>query len=543
MSALDHGVLGNGHLIALISPAASVDWLCLPRFDSPSVFAGLLDPAAGAFEVLPEAPLLQTEAAYHPRSNGLRTTLYTAAGRVAVDDICPPGVPELLRILRPMDGPLTIRIRFEPRGDYGRAPGGATLWTRAPVNSSFTLDGPLAMVVAQGAARTDPADAQAILRGAVAADREWCGSVPDALARSALCLRLHTYAPTGAIIAAATTSIPEALGTPRTWDYRYAWIRDGAFAAHALLELGFTEEARRFLDFVVEAVGDDVPRPLYGVGGERDLPERKLPHLAGFEGTGPVRVGNAAALQRQHDSEGQIVWLADALDRRGVSPDAARYAWLARQVDRAATNADRPDDGVWEFRGRPRLYTFSRAWCWVALHRGARLADRRGDEERARRWRTRADALRGALLAEADRVGFFAQAAGSEDADASSLCLASLGLIDGRDPRFVATVRRCEEVLLTNGLMRRYQVVDDFGETTSAFGLCTLWWAEALARIGEVSRAESVLDGFLARANPVGLFSEDFDPDAGRMLGNFPQVYSHVGIIEAWRSIRTSGRR
>ena len=523
MARLDHGVVGNGRVIALVAPDTRVDWMCLPRFDGPSVFGGLLDPDAGRFEVRPAAPVFRTEARYLARSNVLRTVLHTAAGPLTVDDLCPAGAPELLRIV---EGDAPWAPVFEPRGAYGLEAGGAQL-ARAGG----------ACLVSAGAPETDVARAVEIREATLAADRAWCAGVPDALVRSALCLRLHTYAPTGAIIAAATTSVPEALGTPRCWDYRYAWVRDGAFAAHALLRLGFAGEAQAFLDFLVGAVGRGAPQPLYGIGGERALPERVLGHLAGFEGTGPVRVGNEAAAQRQHDSEGQIVWLAEALEAAGGRVDGGRFEFLAMQVERAAENADRTDDGVWEFRDRPRLYTFSRAWCWVALDRGAKLAARRGDG-RAAGWRARADALRGALLAEADRVGFFAQAAGGAEVDASSLCLAALGLVDGGDPRFVETVRRCEAVLVARGLMRRYQIVDDFGETTSAFGLCTLWWVDALARCGEVSRAERVLERYLAYANPVGLFSEDVEPDAGRLLGNFPQVYSHVGIIEATLSLR-----
>lgn len=536
---LDHGLVSSGKVLALVAPDSSVDWLCLPRFDAPSVFARILDPEGGTFRV-EGAPISMR---YRADTNVLETVLAVDGGTVRIIDACRGAA--FVRAVEPVSGTPSARVVFEPRPDYARCKPALRLGKRGIDADGLTLATSVGAAILAGepvdfsqaqsfvlAADPPALDAFGLIHQATEEDRRYCADMPPALRRHALVLKAHTYQQTGAIIAAATTSIPEAIGTPRTWDYRYAWIRDGSFAAEALLRLGKPRAAWDFLDFMRNAIANDAPQPLYGIEYERDLTERSLPHLRGFADTQPVRIGNAAALQIQHDAYGQIVWLADAWEQAVDGRlDATRYAWVERQAEAALAVGDAPDCGIWEFRDRPGRYTFSQLWRWVAFDRMARIAARHAQPDE--RWRSAAETVRADLLAAADRVGFFAQTLDGDDVDASSLQIAALGLVPGDDPRLLATIDRCEAVLAIDGLMRRYVAEDDFGETTSTFGLCTLWWAEALALAGRVEAAQAVYERFSSFANPVGLFAEDIEPDTGRLLGNFPQVYSHTGLITA----------
>jgi alpha,alpha-trehalase len=356
--------------------------------------------------------------------------------------------------------------------------------------------------------------------------------------RSALCLKLHAYHDTGAIIAAATTSIPEAMGTPRTWDYRYCWLRDAAFVVEAMRRLGYLNEGEQFIQFLRDVAESGPLQPLYGIGGERDLEEIMLPHLAGFGGNGHVRIGNAAALQQQNDLNGELILCLQTLltDPRLVVEDAPSFFALVRRlVENAIEIAPKPDTSIWEFRSILRHYTFSRAMCWTAIDRGALLAQRFGQPELSARWASIADAEKRAVLegGYSNELGFFVQSLGGKHADASNLLLPTLGLIDARDPRFQSTLDRYGQILARRGLMLRYTNDDDFGETTSAFTICSFWWAEALALAGRLDEAITVFDHVRRFANPLGLFSEDVDPSTGALLGNFPQAYTHVGLIHA----------
>ncbi len=356
--------------------------------------------------------------------------------------------------------------------------------------------------------------------------------------RSALCLKLHAYAETGAVIAAATTSIPEALGTERTWDYRFCWLRDAAFVVEALRRLSHLAEGEAFVGFLRDVAEQGPLQPLYGIGGERELPEQLLDHLSGFAGTRPVRIGNAAYRQTQHDLMGEMVLCLETLldDPRVVLDDPTDVLRLVeRLVEDAIAVAPLDDTGLWEFRKRLRPYTFSKVLCWVAAHRGARIARRFGRTVQAERWEEWARAQHAMLLDAAynPRLGYFTQALHGEHADASLLLLPTLGFIDARDPRFVSTVHAYERLLVRDGLMLRYEHPDDFGDTTSAFSICSFWWVEALAMMGALDRAVAVFERLLTFANPVGLFSEDIEPATGRLLGNFPQAYTHVGLVHA----------
>jgi GH15 family glucan-1,4-alpha-glucosidase len=577
---LDHGAVGNGRVIALVSPRGSVDWLCMPRFDAPSVFARLLDPErGGAFRFLGPDGEASGQLAYVRNTNVLRTVFRAGGTAWEVVDFA-PRLPDglsirapatIVRLLRPLEGAPLLVADVDPRPEYGavaverweRPDGLEYRWPSGRMHLSsnlptsylhtprpFVLDRERFFVVAWG-----PADelwtldrVHRELELTVAGWRAWAKSCalpsfsPDSVLRSALCLKLHVFEDTGAIIAAATTSIPEALGTPRTWDYRYCWLRDAAFVVEALRRLSHLAEGERFLRFLRDVAEAGPLQPVYGIDGRRDLHETTLPHLVGFAGTGPVRVGNAAALQRQNDLCGELVLSIQALlaDPR-VDPAAADgfFPLVTRLVEEAIAAAPTMDTGIWEFRSLLRHYTFSRVMCWAAGARGSRLARRLGHHELAARWQAFADSERVTILERGFCAtgGFFTQALDGDFPDASNLLLPTIGIIDARDPRFGATLDAYAANLAANGLMRRYRNTDDFGDTTSAFTICSFWWSEALALAGRLDEAVEVYERVAAYANPVGLFSEDIDVETGALLGNFPQAYTHVGAIHAAMTI------
>jgi GH15 family glucan-1,4-alpha-glucosidase len=573
---LDHGVIGNGRVLALVAPSTDVEWLCLPRFDAPSVFASLLDPAhGGRFGFESVAPVTARSMRYRTNTNVLRTDVTAADGQYVVFDFAPwmPGVLathaplELHRLVVPTTGTPRIRVNFDPRPDYARLTpeivpvggglemnGGAArlhLRTNVPVpyllnGRAIRLDGPVFFTLSWGRppeAESVPAVEQA-RDITVRAWRAWVKTcalpsfAQQAVLRSALCLKLHQSADTGAIIAAATTSIPESLGSGRTWDYRFCWLRDAAFVVEALRRLSQLAEGEAFVRFLRDVAEDGPLQPLYGVGGERNLSEETLDHLSGFAGSGPVRIGNAAYSQQQHDLMGEMVLCLDTLmtDPRIVDDDQGGLMRLIETlVERAIAVAPTQDTGIWEYRTQPRFYTFSQVMCWVAAHRGARLARLNGLGRQAERWQTWADGQQARVLREAynQERGYFTQALNGSYADASNLLLATLGFVDAKDPRFISTVRAYEKLLVDRGLMLRYRHDDDFGATTSAFSICSFWWVEALAMTGEVDRAMELFARLMVHASPLGLFSEDIEPATGMLAGNFPQAYTHVGLIHA----------
>ena len=350
-------------------------------------------------------------------------------------------------------------------------------------------------------------------------------------------MKLHAFNDTGAIIAAATTSLPEALGSGRTWDYRFCWLRDAAFVVEALRRLSHLSEGEAFVRFLREMADAGPLQPIYGITGKRELHEEIVPELRGYEGVGPVRIGNAAYIQRQHDVGGEMVLCLETIltDPRVVWEDPSLSPLLERLVDEAIASFDVVDTGLWEYRTLPKHYTFSKAMCWVAAQRGAELAEFLGMHEEAAKWEAWADKALPVILERGynTELGMFTQAFDGRFADASNLLLPSLGLIDPKDSRFVSTVRAYERLLAPNGLMLRYKHADDFGDTTSAFSICSFWWVEALAMMGEVDEAVALFRKLEKYANPLGLFSEDIDPTTGTLLGNFPQAYTHVGLIHA----------
>jgi GH15 family glucan-1,4-alpha-glucosidase len=571
---LHHGAIGNGRVLGLVGPDTSIDWLCLPRFDSPSVFARLLDQErGGSWAFAGDGPWTSTQS-YIRNTNVLRTEITSAEGRFELLDFAPrimQGVRidapvEVTRFIRPLEGTPRLRVRFDPRPDYARATietvatghgleivgGPNRLYLASNLSPSHIQDGSLVRIdrpvfLSLSAGKPPCIDssteAEARLEQTIRGWRVWAKTTnlpsfaPEAVLRSALCLKLHAFNDTGAIIAAATTSIPEAIGSERTWDYRYCWLRDAAFVVEALRRLSHLSEGEAFVRFLREMADSGPLQPIYGITGKRNLDEEILTSLRGYDGIGPVRIGNAAYYQRQHDVVGEMVLCLETIltDPRVVWEDPSLAPLLERLVEEAIASAPVLDTGLWEYRTQPRHYTFSKAMCWVAAHRGARLADFLGMPDRAREWRAWEVVERERILKHAynEELGFFTQALNGDKPDASNLLLPQIGLIDPTDPRFRSTVREYEKRLVENGLMLRYKHPDDFGETTSAFSICSFWWVEALAMMGEVDEAVALFNHLATFANPLGLFSEDVEPTTGVLLGNFPQAYTHVGLIHA----------
>ncbi len=573
---LDHAAIGNGRLLALVSPTSSVDWLCLPRFDSPSLFGRLLDEhRGGSFRIECADGEVTGTLSYLRNTNVARTEFRVGDDAWEVVDFA-PRLPQgltvhaplaMVRLVRPLAGAPRLRVIFDPRPDYARADanmhehGDTIVIDGAPVplqlrtsvanayvleRRPFVLNEPAWFVLGDGGgdAPWDLARVLHELERTIAGWRAWSQSLalptfhPEAVLRSALVLKLHTSEDTGAVIAAATTSIPEALGTPRTWDYRYCWLRDAAFVVEVLRRLGHVMEGERFMRFLRDVTLDGPLQPVYGAAGERDLTEIMLPHLAGFAGNGHVRIGNAAYIQRQHDLTGELILCLDVLlrDPRLVHEDPRAWMPLVeRLVTEAMELADQPDMGIWEFRTFLRHYTFSRAMCWVAISRGAALARMLGRPDLAEKWQARAARERRIVLRRGynEELGFFTQALDGQFPDASNLLLPSIGLVRATDPRFLSTLDAYKARLVDGGLMLRYRNEDDFGETHSAFTLCSLWWSVALAQARRLDEAIEVFERVIAHANGVGLMSEDIDPATGALLGNFPQAYTHVGLVHA----------
>jgi GH15 family glucan-1,4-alpha-glucosidase len=571
---LHHGAIGNGRVLALVGPDTSIDWLCLPRFDSPSVFARILDQERGGSWSFKPIEDWRATAGYVRNTNVVRTEIETHEGRFEIYDFAPRIMQgmridapiEICRLVKPIIGTPRVRLHFDPRPDYARANfevvtaghgvevvGGPTrlyLWSNVPApylidGSPIRIDRPLFFSLSAG----KPPQVDSELAAENALDettrgwRVWAKTcalpsfAPEAVLRSALCLKLHAYNDTGAIIAAATTSIPEAIGSGRTWDYRFCWLRDSAFVVEALRRLGHLAEGEAFVRFLRDMADSGPLQPMYGITGKRDLHEETLPNLRGYDGVGPVRIGNAAYVQRQHDVDGEMVLCLETIlmDPRVVWEDPTLAPLLEEIVEEAMQSFDLVDTGLWEYRTAPRHYTFSKAMCWVAAERGAKLAEFLGLPDRARQWRAWAKEKKPIILERAYNkdLGFFAQAFDGDKPDASNLLLPALGLIDPLDPRFKSTVRAYEKLLAPDGLMMRYKHLDDFGHTTSSFTICSFWWVEALAMMGEVDEAVALFRRLEKYANPLGLFSEDIEPSTGALLGNFPQAYTHVGLIHA----------
>ena len=578
----DYGFLSDCRSAALVDRNGSVDWWCVPRFDSPSVFGRLLDPQAGHWALRPVGDFT-TERAYVGDTLVLRTVFRTESGVVSVTDalglesgarghdigVRSPHV--LLRRVEGLTGSVAMRGELAARMEYGRTEpnlelidGGARA-RGGPATLAFTSSVPVSksggvlgssFVVAAGESvefrlaysatfaapqPRAPAD-QPTLEDTTTAWESWSalhttydGSFPDEVRRSSLVLQGLTFAPSGAIVAAATTSLPELMGGDLNFDYRYAWLRDLSLTIRSLWIAACPDEPGRLFDWLATSAGHvraELVQIMYGVEGERDLTEHELEHLAGYRGSSPVRVGNAAWQQDQLDVFGEVLDAAHLLrDNLGELTPAVQQLLVAL-ADRAASTWTEPDAGMWEARDARRHYVSSKVMCWVALDRAVQLADRLGERADPEAWTKARDAVRAAVLTQAwsDQAGAYTGAFGSDDLDASVLLLPVVGFVPAGDERMLATIEAVEKELGAGGLVRRWP------SDPSGFLICTYWLVECLVLAGEPTRATAWFTSANAHANDLGLLSEEADPTSGELLGNYPQAFSHVGLINAaWR--------
>ena len=599
----DYGFLSNCEQSCLVAPDGSVEWLCLPRPDSPSVFGALLDRTAGLFRFGPGSTNVPQHRRYVPGTMVLETTWQTPTGWMTVHDLLAVGpvkhegrrpdyhrapadfgaVGVLVRIATCISGRVEAVVNCGPQFNYGTT-GGTWSYTGdgydsmkiTPAEGDVQLElagsVPLGVLGARCYGRTTltqgqsafvalswgggdvPAsqdEAFAMLNTTVDFWRDWLSSakIPDHpwkpyLDRSALTLKGLSYAPTGAIMAASTTSLPETPGGARNWDYRFTWIRDSSFMLRSLYRLGFAWEAIEYWGFVIDAVsGGDLNRRfelqiMYGIGGERDLTERTLDHLSGWRGARPVRVGNGAWNQHQHDVWGMILDALDVQFHRGASQIVAPvWEGVAGFVDAALQHWHEPDQGIWEVRGDPKHFTASKVMCWVAAARGADIAAERGEDERAQRWRAGADEIKAEVLDKGvSERGVFRQHYETDDLDASLLLLPIMGFLPPDDKRVQATVLAIADELTQDGLVLRYKVEGTdtgFEGKEGTFTICSFWLVTALAMIGETDRAHALCQKLLSFAGPLQLYAEEIDTTTGEHLGNFPQAFTHLALIEA----------
>ncbi len=574
------GLIGNCSIAGLVDDKGELVWLCLPRMDGVPVFHALLghgagEPGDGGFAVELE-DLKATSQSYDANTAVLRTVLSGESGEVEIVDFAPRFEARgrmfrpqtIVRRIRALSGWPRIRLRMRPRFDWGKKVPEITrgsnhvrfvgdgqvirLTTNAPIDHVlderiFNLDRPLHFVLGPDESLTEhPAElGETFLRDTV---EYWCNwtrrlAVPfewqEAVIRAAITLKLCSYEPTGAIVAAVTTSLPEAPNSGRNWDYRYCWVRDAFFTVRALNSLAATRTLENYFQWLMNVVADAKGRhiqPVLGVGLERDLQESLASSLQGYQGMGPVRIGNQAHEHFQHDTYGAIIMGAAPafFDRRlFMNAGVEAFQMLERLGEQAWELHDQPDAGIWELRTRARIHTSSSVMCWAAADRLAKIAERLGLPERLAFWTGRANAIRSRILEEAwsEKRQAFVESFGGETLDASVLLMGEVGMLSGADPRFVSTVDRLSETLGRGAFMLRYEEADDFGEPEVGFNVCAFWRLDALARIGRTDEARELFEELLNARGHLGMMSEDTDFHTGEAWGNFPQTYSMVGII------------
>ena len=586
----EYALLSDCRSAALVSKDGSVDWLCFPRFDSPSLFGRLLDARAGHWSI---RPIGDAEASrrYVEDTMVLETTFRTATGTVVVVDALAVGRNErghelgagapsvLMRRVTGVTGDVELELEYAPRPEYGliypvlnpvdggvTARGGAdvlALSSPVPVEidelvarARFTVRGGEAIAFALGHATSSQERPGLWSQDEIAGrlddtKRAWHtwselhqsydGPWEELVHHSGRVLYALTYFPTGAICAAPTTSLPETAGGTRNWDYRFSWVRDASFTLQALWVAACPDEADKFFDFMSSAAASQVRRGtdlqiMFGIGGERDLTERELPHLTGWRDSAPVRVGNGAWSQRQLDVYGELLDAASRLPDQLRRLEAPTKQFLADLADTAAARWQEQDQGIWEIRGEPRDFLYSKLMCWVALDRAIGLADQLDAQERVDGWKHTREEIAAAILARGwnDDAGAFTQSFGSEDLDASNLMMPIVGFLPADDPRMLATINATAERLTDDrGLVYRYLAHDGLEGEEGTFLLCTFWLAEALALAGEIDRARETFERAIAYANDVGLLAEEVDAETGELLGNFPQAFSHIGLVNA----------
>jgi GH15 family glucan-1,4-alpha-glucosidase len=599
----DHAILSDRHSSALVNTAGSVEWLSFPRFDSPSVFGRLLGAAAGHWQIQP-AGEWQSSRRYVDRTLVLETTFTTQTGTLVLTDLLALGpdngghrlgreVPHLLiRRVECTAGEAALDFSYEPRPEYGlvvpllsKVDGGITArggadWlvltdpvgvdiveSRAQGSATLHAGERLHFALHRSTLEQTPAriwsqeDLAAQVDNTIAAWQSWCdlhqsydGPWADLVHLSGRVLQGLSFQPSGAIVAAATTSLPEGIGGERNWDYRYSWVRDASFTMEALWVAACPDEAEDFFAFMTTAAASGIGpdqglQIMFGVGGEHDLTERELPHLEGWRNSRPVRVGNGAWSQQQIDVYGELLGAAHRLADQIGKTDEDTKRFLIACADTAATRWREKDQGIWEVRGEPQHFLYSKVMCWVALDRAITLADMLGAGERVERWKASRDEIWETVIRDgwSDEAGAFTQYAGSTALDASNLMMSIVGFLPADDPRILATIDAIAERLTDDrGLVFRYRTeegVDGLAGEEGTFLLCTFWLAQALAQSGQLDRAKAVFETAAAFVNDVGLLAEEVDADTGELLGNFPQAFSHIGLVNSAWAIAEAERR
>ncbi len=584
----DYGIIGDLHTVALVGVDGSIDWCCLPHFDSPSLFGSILDHKAGGhFKIAPVTDG-NTRQMYLPETNILLTRFLQEDGVGELTDFMPvesdepgyrPRRHQIIRMVSVVRGQVKFRLECAPSFNYGRDSHTAELRSRGVVfrtkTSTAGLVSPIPVTIRDNIAfqefmvnegesltffleflesksDTDllatPESGKEAFQNTSAFWQRWLGQCQydgrwrEMVHRSALTLKLLTYAPTGAIVAAPTTSLPEHIGGPRNWDYRYTWIRDAGFSLYGLLRLGFTVEAARFMDWLNARCHDLNPdgslQLVYGIDGRRNLAEQELTHLDGHRGSRPVRIGNAAAEQLQLDIYGTIMDAVYVYNEHGSPISYDLWVNLCRLLDYVCANWEQPDEGIWEVRGGRQHFVYSKVMCWVALDRGIRLADSRGYPGNRGRWMAERDRIYTDVMQKGwnPKVGAFVQSYGSEALDASNLIMPLVSFVSPTDPRMLSTIDKTIDQLALGSLVYRYEVgkaaSDGLEGEEGTFSLCTFWLVEALTRAGRLTEARLIFEKMLSYTNHLRLYAEEVS-HTGEQLGNFPQAFTHFGLITA----------
>jgi GH15 family glucan-1,4-alpha-glucosidase len=587
-----YGIIGDMRSVALVGMNGSIDWCCLPHFDSPSIFASILDDKKGGFYKIAPVNEYNSKQMYLPDTNVLVTRFFTDEGMVEITDFMPIGREaggeteqtsrQLVRIAKSVRGTVRMRMECRPAFDYARQTheihfdSGGLSAAFASTGQEFILrsarplkrEGSGVMIEfdltggeqadfilrhAEGqmtpSFNDETASGEALLNETVRFWRGWArasryhGRWREMVMRSALVLKLLTFLPTGAIVAAATTSLPEEVGGVRNWDYRYTWVRDAAFTVYSLMRLGYTGEAAAFALFMQARAKEAEPtngplNVLYGIDGRHQVPEETLDHLEGYRCSRPVRIGNGAAGHLQLDIYGELMDSIYLYDKYGTQVSYDLWSTVTQLLDWVADNWDQPDQSIWEVRGGRRPFTYSKLQCWVALDRGVRLAGKHSLPIGGDKWRAVRDQIYNTIMTKGwhEEKGAFTQFFGSDALDASLLMMPLMRFVSPTDPRIVSTIDRIRTELAADSLVRRYDIGkaarDGLPGTEGFFSVCSFWLVEAMARAGYVEEAQLLFEKLLSYANHVGLFSEEIS-SKGELLGNFPQALTHLGLISA----------
>ncbi|BDW91244.1 glycoside hydrolase family 15 protein [Allomuricauda sp. XS_ASV26] len=580
MDNLNYGIIGNCRSAALISKEGSIDWCCLPQFDSASVFAKLLDEKkGGSFEIL-TGDNYKIDQQYHKNTAILVTRYADGENVFEVHDFMPRhhkmngkymAPPEIVRYIKYVSGSPKVQFKYNPKLEY--AVGETELYIKEDFIASLTHESKYDTLflytsfnkkhILEQKETTLKEDGYFLIcyhekilkpttqKIALELERtkvywlDWVDKTPtykkfkDQIIRSAITLKMLTYDKTGAVLAAATTSLPETIGEVRNWDYRFCWIRDASMAIKVVSELGHKNSAKRFLQFIIDLMPDkdEKLQIMYGINKEKKLTEISLDHLDGYKGSKPVRVGNAAYMQKQNDIYGILMdVIYEQLRNFSNDLENGEELWNITKgiVWIVGKHWQEPDKGIWEFRGEDRHFTFSKVLCWVAIDRAIKVAKMFGKTRKLERWTALEQEIKEDIHKNAwnNDINAFVQSYGSRHLDASVLLMEPYGFIHARDPKYVSTVKAIEDGLSNDGLLYRYKNEDDFGLPSSSFTICTFWFINALFKIGEEEKALEYFERLLSYSNHLGLFSEDIDFKTKRLLGNFPQAYSHLALIE-----------